>query len=104
MKKKNIDKSKKIDNDIDFVTCNGYAPLENRDESFNSSSGDNLLQPEINSATQDQINNSGRRQEKNKALIISDFMVKGIKRWKISKKWNLPMHLLIASLEQIPAI
>ena len=36
--KKNIDKRNKIDNDIDFVTRNRYAPLENIDESFNRSS------------------------------------------------------------------
>ena len=42
--KKNIDKgNNKIDNDIDFVTRNRYALLENIDESFNSSSGDNLF-------------------------------------------------------------
>ena len=52
--KKNIGKSNKMDNDTDFVTRNRYAPLENIDESFNSSSGDNLLQSEINAATQDQ--------------------------------------------------
>ena len=38
--KKNIDKSNKIDNDIDLVTHNRYAPLENIDESLNSCSGD----------------------------------------------------------------
>ena len=62
-----------------------YAPLDNIDESLNSSSGDNLLQSEINAATQDQINNNGRKQARKKALIIGDFMVKGIKRWKINK-------------------
>ena len=36
--KKNIDKRNKIDNDIDFVTRNRYALLENIDESFNRSS------------------------------------------------------------------
>ena len=46
--KKNIDKSNEIDNDIDFVTRNRYLPLENIDESFDSSSGDNLLQSERN--------------------------------------------------------
>ena len=46
--KKNIDKSNEIDNDIDFVTRNRYLPLENKDESFDSSSGDNLLQSERN--------------------------------------------------------
>ena len=81
--KKNIDKSNKINNDIDFVTRNRYAPLENIDESFNSSSGDSLLQSEINAATQDQININGRRQERKKALIISNSIVKGIKRCKI---------------------
>ena len=45
--KKNIDKSNEID-DIDFVTRNRYLPLENIDESFDSSSGDNLLQSERN--------------------------------------------------------
>ena len=35
---KNVDKRNKIDNDIDFVTRNRYAPLENIDESFNRSS------------------------------------------------------------------
>ena len=35
--KKNIDKRNKIDNDIDFVARNRYAPLENIDESFNRS-------------------------------------------------------------------
>ena len=49
--KNNIDKSNKIDNDIDLVTRNRYAPLENIDKSFNSSSGNNLLQSEINAAT-----------------------------------------------------
>ena len=44
------------------------------------------MQSEINAATQDQINNNGRRQERKKALIIGDSMVKGIKRWKINKK------------------
>ena len=68
---------------------NRYAPLENRDESFNSSSGDNLLQSEINAATQDQRNSNGRRQERKKALIIGDSMVKGIKKWKINKKLKL---------------
>ena len=29
---KDIDKSNKIDNEIDFVARNRYAPLENRDE------------------------------------------------------------------------
>ena len=51
---------------------NRYARLENRDESFNSSSEDNLLQSEINAATQDQRNSNGRRQERKKALIIGD--------------------------------
>ena len=46
--KKNVDKSNEIDNDIDFVTRNRYLPLENIDESFDSSSGDNLLQSERN--------------------------------------------------------
>ena len=46
--KKNIDKSNEIDNDIDFVTRNRYLPLENIDESFDSSSGDNLLPSERN--------------------------------------------------------
>ena len=46
--KKNIDKSNEIDNDIGFVTRNRYLPLENIDESFDSSSGDNLLQSERN--------------------------------------------------------
>ena len=40
LNKKNIHKSNKIDNDTDFVTHNKYAPLENIDEIFNSSSGD----------------------------------------------------------------
>ena len=84
--KKNIDKSNKIDNDTDVVTHNRYAPLENIDESFNSCSGDNLSESEINTATQDQIYNNGCRQERKKALIIGDSMVKGIKRWKINKK------------------
>ena len=84
--KKNIDKSNKIDNDIDFVTHNRYAPLENIDESFNSGSGDNLILSEINAATQVQVNNNCRRHERKKALIIGDSMVKGIKRWKINKK------------------
>ena len=65
---------------------NRYVPLVNIDESFNSNSGDNLLQLEINAATQDQINNNGRKQERKKALIIGDSMVKDIKRWKINKK------------------
>ena len=82
------------------MTCNRYAPLENRDENFNSSSGDNLLQSEINAATQDQINNNGRRQEKKKALMISDSMVKGIKRWKISKK----MEFTNASVKCFPGV
>ena len=68
------------------MTYNRHAPLENIDESSNSSSGDNLLQPEINTATQDQINNNGHRQEKKETLIIGDSMLKGIKRWKINKK------------------
>ena len=68
------------------MTLNRYAPLENIDKSFKSSPGDNLLQLEINAATQDQISNNGRRQERKKALIIGDSMVKGIKRWKINKK------------------
>ena len=34
------------------------------DESFNTSSGDNLLQSEINAAAQDQITNNGCRQER----------------------------------------
>ena len=68
------------------MTRNRYAPLENIDESFNSSSGDNLLQSEINAATQDQISKNGRRQERKKALIIGNSMVRGIKRWKINKK------------------
>ena len=59
---------------------NRYVPLVNIDESFNSNSGDNLLQLEINAATQDQINNNGRKQERKKALIIGDSMVKDIKR------------------------
>ena len=59
---------------------NRYVPLVNIDESFNSNSGDNLLQLEINAATQDQINNNGRKQERKKALIIDDSMVKDIKR------------------------
>ena len=85
--KKNFGKSNNVDNDLDFLTHNRYAPFENIDENFiNSSSGDNLLQSEINAATQDQINNNGRRQEWKKALIIGDSMVKGIKRWKINKK------------------
>ena len=84
--KKNINKSNKIDNDIDFVSLNRYAPLENIDESLNSSSADNLLQSEINAATQDQVNNNCHRHEGKKALIIGHFMVKGIKRWKINKK------------------
>ena len=73
--------------------------LENIDESFNSSSGDNLLQSEINATTQDQIiNNNGRKQERKKALIIGDCMVKGIKRWKINKKLNFT----IASVNCFP--
>ena len=68
------------------MTHNRYAPLENIEESFNSSSGDNLLQSEINAATQDQINNNGCRQERKKVLIIGDSMVKGIKKWKINKE------------------
>ena len=46
------------------MTHKRYAPLENINGSFNSSSGENLLQSEINAATQDQINNNGRRQER----------------------------------------
>ena len=68
--KKNIDKSNKIDNDIDVVTHNRYAPLENVDESFNSSSGDNLSESEINTATQDQIYNNGCRQERKNIRYI----------------------------------
>ena len=68
------------------MSHNRYAPLENIDESFNSSSGDNLLQSEINAATQDQVNNNCRRHERKKALIIGHSMVKGIKTWKINKK------------------
>ena len=34
------------------MTRNRYAPLENTDKSFNGSSGNNLLQSEINAATQ----------------------------------------------------
>ena len=37
-------------------------------------------------ATQDQINNNGHRQEKKKALIIGDSMVKDIRRLNINKK------------------
>ena len=33
-----------------------------------------------------QINYNGRKQQRKKALIIGDSMVKGIKRWKINKK------------------
>ena len=62
--KKNINKGNKINNDIGFVTHKRYAPLENINGSFNSSSGENLLQSEINAATQDQINNNGRRKER----------------------------------------
>ena len=54
------------------MTHDRYVPLENTDENFNSSSGDSLLQSEINTATQDQKNISGRRQERRKALIIGD--------------------------------
>ena len=46
------------------MTHKRYAPLENINGKFNSSSGENLLQSEINAATQDQINNNGRRQER----------------------------------------
>ena len=67
-------------------TNNRYAPLKNIDESFNSSSKDNLLQSEVNVATQDQISYNGRKQERKKALKIGDSMVKGIKIWKINKK------------------
>ena len=79
--RKNKKKKRKTKN-----TNNKYAPLKNIDESFSSSSKDNLLQSEINVATQDQINYNGRKQERKKALIIGDSMVKGIKRWKINKK------------------
>ena len=59
-----IDGSNEIDNDINFVTHNRYVPLENIYESFNSSPGYNLLQSEINAATQDQINKNGHKQER----------------------------------------
>ena len=68
------------------MTRNRYAPLENIDESFNSSSGENLLQSEINAATLDQIKNNGSKEERMKALIIGDSMVKIVKRWKINTK------------------
>ena len=61
------------------------APVENIDESFNSSSVDNLLQSKINTANQDQINNNSRRQKRKEALIIGDSILKGIKRWKMNK-------------------
>ena len=46
------------------MTRNRDAPVENIDESFNSSSVDNLLQSKINTANQDQINNNSRRQKR----------------------------------------
>ena len=62
------------------MTNNRYAPLENINESFNNSSGDNLLESETNFATQDQISNNDWKQERKKALIIRDIMVKTFKR------------------------
>ena len=62
----NINKSNKIDNETDFVKHNRYAPFENIDESFNSSPGGNILPSEINTTSQDRINNHGRRQERKK--------------------------------------
>ena len=78
--KKNIDKINKIDNDIDFVTRNRYALFENIRECFNSSPGDNLLPSEINAATRGDTNNNSRRQERKKAPIIDDSVLKGIKK------------------------
>ena len=74
--KKNIDKINKIDNDIDFVTRNRYALFENIRECFNSSPGDNLLPSEINAATRGDTNNNSRRQERKKAAIIGDSVLK----------------------------
>ena len=71
--KKNTNKSNKIDKDNDFLTHIRYSPFENINESLNSSSGNNLLQSEINYATQDQINNNGRRQERKKTMVIVRF-------------------------------
>ena len=62
------------------MTNNRYAPLKKLNESFNSSSGNNLLESETNFATQDQISNNGWKQERKKALIIGDIMVKTFKR------------------------
>ena len=59
-----IDESNKIENNINFVTHNRYVPLENIYESFNSNSGYNLLQSEINAATQYQINKNGHTHER----------------------------------------
>ena len=48
----NLDEKKNKKNKMKTQnTNNRYAPLDNIDESFNSSSGDNLLQSEINVAT-----------------------------------------------------
>ena len=68
------------------VSNNRYAPLRNTNESFNTSSKDNLLKSEINVATQDQINYNDRKQERKDILIIGNSVVKSIKRWKINKK------------------
>ena len=73
-KNKNKKKKRKTQN-----TNNRYAPLENMNESFNKSFKDNLLQSEINVATQDQINCNVWNQERKKALIIGNSMVKDIK-------------------------
>ena len=80
-KNKNKKKKRKTQN-----TNNRYAPLENMNESFNKSFKDNLLQSEINVATQDQINCNVWNQERKKALIIGNSMVKDIKIQKINKK------------------
>ena len=76
------------------MTNNWDTLLENIDESFDRTSGDNLLQWEINAITQDQINNNGCRQERKKALIIGDSMVKGVKNGRLTKNWKLHMHPL----------
>lgn len=55
----------------EFLMHNRYTLLEISDESFNSSSRDNLLQTE-NTPIQDAINNNACKKEQNKVLITGE--------------------------------